>query len=218
MNKLASQCYQQGFQRGMAGLLKQAWNPRMATRFPIPAGRGPVNAIAAEKLLAELANPNLGPVERFLKTLQIPHGTLEALSAAGEAHAGDASRSYRNVLHRARAAARARRASGISPTLEGEYREAQNAHRRMKATYNAQRLDDMTQLGAVTEPRRKMLEVGLPIGAGVAGIGGAGAVGAGLYGRAKGKEDHAVDMSQMPLAQRMKYLFAPVRSMNQTLQ
>lgn len=203
---LAQQCYTEGFQRRLEGLVKQAISPRVATTAATMAGgRGAEMVSRGRTLEAILDNPNTGAWTNTIKRWTAPYGMLDHLKThrADYAHA----HATTQALHDAALAA-------------GDHAGATAAADQLKHIKNifTQREEELfNQLGTASEPRRKLVEVGLPMAAGGAAIGTAAGGGAYLYGKDQARKDTLGEVGDATFMERLKMLTMPKQTIAQKL-
>lgn len=205
-NALAQQCYDEGFNRQLDALVKQAVTPRMPTIPPIMGG-GRAGEMALRGKMLELAvkNPATGSFGGLVKRWQAPYGMLAHL----DTHKSDFIQTMQKMKQIHREAVTAGDHAGAATAVD--------KMKNLRSLYDGRRQQLYGQLGTGAEPRRKLVEVGLPIAAGGAAIGGAAGVGAHIYGKEQARRDTLGDMGDATFTDRLKYLLVPKRTMAQRL-
>lgn len=203
---LAQQCYEEGFNRRIDAMVKSAVGPRVPSVGALMGGgRGGEMALKGKLLELAVKNPNTGTVANFFKRWQAPYGGLEAL----DSHKRD----FVDHMLRLKQLHREALAAGDASTAT----RLQSSMHDMQALFRHKQERLYGELGTGAEPRRKLLEVGLPVAAGSAAIGGLAAGGAHLYSKEKSRRDTLGQMGDSTFMDRLKYLMVPKRTMAQRI-
>lgn len=194
---LRDQCRQEGFRRHFTDLVKQALSPKLPTHFASLAGREAEMATRGFLLDRTLRQKDLGPITRFLKEWQVPYGMRSHLSNAEKTYFDEA-KHIRQMRASKLTAGDTTGAKALSDALDVRKHE----HRRTMA-------DLYAQMGTASEPRRKVIEIGLPIAAGGAAVGGVAGGVSYLQGRATERDNTESALAGSKFMDRLKYLVAP---------
>jgi hypothetical protein len=184
---LDNKAFYEGLQKG---LVKCALNPRILERIQVDPRRVDELAAAGRTIFnRSYKNPN--PLSGIFHTSMAGYGQLRGLHEGRSDFLGKI-KALRGLLSQHPEGSPVR--AEISSTLE-----------KLKGDYHTDFHRRMSELGAVSEPRRKFLQTTLPTTAGIAGGAGAGIMAGNAYGSYQREQSAA---NALPV-DRLKYLLDP---------